>query len=118
MPTAILVDNSRHKARLREILVRHSYKVLAETEDCMEVLSLYKRYHPDLVLIDVSMSDMQGLECLEDLHNNYPKAKVIVCSELSDIRLLDRCAYLGVIDFIQKPLLHRLSSALDKIENN
>ncbi|SDP17025.1 response regulator [Halobacillus aidingensis] len=116
MPTALLVDNSREKFRLKSILERHSYKVLAETEDCMEVLSLYDRYHPELVLMDVSMSDMEGLECLEELHSKYPKAQVIVCSELSDIQLLDRCASLGVIDFIQKPLFHRLSSAIEKLQ--
>ncbi|WP_406944147.1 response regulator [Halobacillus sp. SY10] len=118
MPTAILVDNSRDKPRLKQILIRHSYKVLAETEECKEVLALYDRYHPDLVLIDVSMSDGKGLECLEDLHKMYPQAQFIVCSELSDIRLLDRCASLGVMDFIQKPLLHRLSSALEKLDND
>lgn len=118
MPTAILIDDSLHKTRLKEILVRHSYDVLAETKYCMEVLSLYDRYHPDLVLIDVSMSEMQGLECLENLRIKHPEAQVLVCSEMSDIHILDRCASLGVIDFIQKPLLHRLSSALEKLEDN
>ncbi|MGP4061482.1 response regulator [Halobacillus sp. H74] len=115
MPTAILVDDSCHKTRLKEILERHSYKVLAETDYCTEVLSLYDRYHPDLVLIDISMSEMQGLECLENLHGKYPIAQVLVCSEVSDIYILDRCASLGVTDFIEKPLLHRLSAALEVI---
>ncbi|GEN54944.1 response regulator [Halobacillus faecis] len=115
MPTAILVDNTRDKLRLKSILERHSYTVLAETEKGAEILSLYNRYQPDLVLMDVQISHRQGLKYLKELRSEYPKAQVIVCSEHSDIQLLDQCASIGVIDFIQKPLLHRLSSAIEKI---
>ncbi|MBN9653257.1 response regulator [Halobacillus sp. GSS1] len=114
MPTAILVDNTRDKLRLKSILERHSYTVLAETENGTEVISLYDRYQPDLVLMDVQTSDMQDLKALR---SKYPKAQVIVCSEHSDIHILDQCASIGVIDFIQKPLLHRLSPAIEKLNH-
>ncbi|MCH6547711.1 MAG: sigma-54-dependent Fis family transcriptional regulator, partial [Gemmatimonadetes bacterium] len=108
--------------------VREALKQLLEYED-MEVrtaesgsegLDAYNEFHPHLVLLDVKMAGMDGLETLAKLREEDPNAQVVMISGHGTIQTAVEATQLGAYDFLEKPLdtdriLLTLRNAFDRI---
>jgi len=77
------------RALIREI---PNVDVIAETGDGFETLSLVKSEKPDVVLLDITMPGLNGLEVAAQIHRKYPLSKVIILSMHSD----EDCVHLAV----------------------
>lgn len=100
----LLVDDSSLARRTaRQILEAAGYAVV-EAEDGMTALERYFLEKPDLVLLDLVMKGMMGLDVLEKLHQMDPKVRAIVLS--ADIQNSSRemAAAGGARDFLSKPI--------------
>ncbi len=111
-------DESTVLALARDILELHGYKVLtARNGD--EALKIYRAGPVDLVLLDLTMPVMGGLECLREILKTDPRARVIVSSGFSAESTVGEILEEGAIDYVQKPydidvLARIIRRALDK----
>lgn len=104
---------------ISEIVTESGHLVIGEAGDGIECLSRYKSLLPDLVLLDIIMPRMNGVEALKSLKKAYPDCKVIMCSSLSDQEKIIQAIRLGATDYIVKPFQRkRLISAINRADSS
>ncbi len=100
---------------LREIVEKGGFTVAAEAADGVEAVRQYKTHSPDLVLLDITMPEKDGLSALKEMKYYDRNAKVVMCSSLGQQKYIIRAIQLGAYDFIVKPFTEeRVISALRK----
>jgi two-component system chemotaxis response regulator CheY len=117
MPLQVLiVDDLRFmRTIIRDILETAGIDVVAEAENGAECLTLYHENRPDIVLLDITMPVMDGIEALRELKKQDPDSTVIMCSSLGQQEYIIKAIQLGARDFIVKPFNpERMLSALHK----
>jgi CheY-like chemotaxis protein len=84
MPRRVLIidDNSDFRTAARQLLERHGFVVVAEAETGNGGIAKAKAHHPDLVLLDVQLPDVDGFEVAERLSQLEPPVDVILTSSL------------------------------------
>ncbi len=102
----LIVDDQETNVRLLEyVLHSNGYRFVRGITDPRDVVPIYREYSPDLVLLDLIMPHMDGVELLEKLQqverDTYPSIVVISASTNDEARI--RSLALGAIDFISKP---------------
>jgi two-component system chemotaxis response regulator CheY len=103
----------------REILTERGYTIVGEATDGVDAVNKFQSLNPDLVLLDITMPNMNGLEAMRKIFAINPKAKVIMCSALGQQSLIVEAIRAGVKDFIVKPFKpERILSAIDKALQN
>lgn len=103
MTILVVDDEEAIRASLSGILEDEGFRVLC-AGDGMEAVSVVEREMPDLVLLDIWMPRMDGLETLQKLKETYPGLLVIMMSGHGTIETAVRSTKLGAYDFIEKPL--------------
>lgn len=98
---------------LRKILEEASYEV-CEARDGEEMIYMYEKEMPDLIMLDITMPKMDGLQGLKALRQKYPKAKVIMCSAMGQQAMVLDAIQSGAYDFIVKPF--EKSKVLDSVK--
>ncbi len=99
----------------REILSERGYTVVGEASDGIQAVERYRALRPDLVVLDITMPNMNGLEAMRKIFEIDPKARVIMCSALGQQNLIVEAIKAGVRDFIVKPFKpERILSAIEK----
>ena len=78
------------------------YQIVGEATDGLEALRLVKQYNPDIVLVDIVMPDMNGLEFIREVHKILPTCKSIILSCKDDVDYYREAISLGVCEYIQK----------------
>src|SRR2546426_2359491 len=104
-PGSILViDDEPHMLRyMRTLLEVDSYRVETLSSGLAALDRLQKEPLPDLVLLDVVMPDLDGLQTLERVHEMRPELKVVMLSCVSDPRTVVQAIRLGAQDYLPKP---------------
>lgn len=87
---------------MKKRMIDIGYEVVGSGKDGNEGLNLYLEKKPDLVLLDVTMPNKDGRECLIDIMKSNPKAKVVMVSALVDNKIKEECIKIGAKDFIGK----------------
>jgi len=119
MANILIVDDERSiRNSLKDILEHESYSV-ETAENGFMALDILKQKNIDLVLCDIKMPQMDGIELLENILQHYPSISIVMISGHGDIETAVNCIKKGAYDFIQKPLdLNRIlvtvRNALDK----
>ncbi|MFN6476726.1 PleD family two-component system response regulator [Nostoc sp. DedQUE07] len=90
---------------LRHFLEREGYQIV-EAQNGIEAINLFNQLHPDIVLLDAIMPDMDGFECctqleLLDCNKHTP---VLMITGLEDQESVDRAFAVGAMDFVTKPI--------------
>jgi len=122
MARIVVVDDSKFIATaLTATLEDKGHEVVGAGSDGNEGLELYKTHKPDLLLLDITMPNRDGRDCLEDVIKLNPDAKIIMISAIKEQEIVDSCLANGAKDFIQKPLQlgsdEYLDSFFTKINN-
>ena len=118
-PKILIVDDSALSRRtLRRILETADYEVV-EADDGMAALEVYFLEKPNLVLLDLVMKGMYGLEVLVKLREMDPNAQVVVASadiQSSTRQLVDDAGAIGFINkpFVTEPVLEAVEEAFAK----
>ena len=104
MNRILIVDDSMFmRLSLKQILQRNGFEVVAEGENGAKGVELYKRFKPDLVTLDITMPEMDGLEALINIKKINPDAKAIMISALGQESFVKQAIMNGAKSFIVKP---------------
>lgn len=116
----IVDDLGMMRRAIREALEADGIRVAGEAENGRIAVQLYSQLKPDLVLLDITMPVMDGLEALRRITLLDPRARVVMCSAMSGQKYVVRAIQLGAKDFIVKPFKRqRILSAVRKaVESN
>ncbi|HWQ68259.1 MAG TPA: response regulator [Methanospirillum sp.] len=116
MARLLLVDDAAYMRRLVGIMAKKGgHEVVGEAGTGQLAIELYKQEKPDLMLLDILMPDMNGLEVLKQIHSIDPHAKVIMCTASEQSQHVQEALISGAIDYIVKPFSQE--DLLEKIEN-
>ncbi|MDX9754521.1 MAG: response regulator [bacterium] len=115
--TVMIVDDAAFmRATLKDVITKGGYQVVAEAVNGKDALEKYKVHKPDVVTMDITMPEMDGLEALRQLMGINPGAKVIMCSAIGQQANVVEAIKNGAKDFIVKPFQpDRVLEALKKV---
>lgn len=116
MRRVLIVDDiSFIRSVIKDILIEGKFKVVGEASDGAQALGLYKALKPDVVLLDINMPVLDGIETLKRIRKINKDATVIMCSSLGDQESIINAISLGAKDFVVKPFRkERILSAIEK----
>ncbi len=102
----LVVDDEEINVKLLEyLLLRNGYRSVRSTTDPRDVVQLYLEFRPDLVLLDLNMPHMDGVEVMEKLYGieteTYPSIVIITANNNDEAKI--RCLDSGALDFLAKP---------------
>lgn len=102
----ILVADDSVFARevMKDILTRNGYKNILEVADGIEAVEVYEKEKPDLVLLDLIMDRMDGVEALQKILEKDKNARIIVASAVGQDTIVSRCMEIGSKGYIVKPV--------------
>lgn len=117
MEKVMIVDDSKTSRRvLRTILESYEYEVVGEAANGKEAVELYREVKPEVVTMDVTMPEMDGLEALELIMKEDAGAKVIMVTAAAQKNKMLDAIKLGAVDFIQKPFeAEQIVSIINKV---
>lgn len=103
MRVMIVDDAIFMRLTLKQIVESEGFEVIAEASNGAEAVTLYKTEKPDLVLMDITMPDMDGIEALKQIHEYDNGAEVIMISALGQQSKIVEAIESGAKNFIVKP---------------
>ncbi len=102
----MLVDDTAFMRRmLRDILVKAGFEVVAEAGNGREAVEKYRQTHPDLVIMDITMPEMDGIAAVREIIAGDPEARIVMCSALGQQEMILESLEAGAQDFVMKPFM-------------
>ncbi len=116
MATILIVDDAKFMRTLvKDALVPRGHEVIGEAENGNQAVEMYRKLKPDLVTMDITMREKDGIQAAEEILTFDPSARIIMVTALGQENLLTRAIKIGVRDFVVKPFPpERLQKAADK----
>jgi two-component system chemotaxis response regulator CheY len=113
----LIVDDAAFmRMMIKDILVKNGYEVVGEAADGFQAVEKFKELKPDLVTLDITMPEKDGISALKDIRSIDPEAKVIMCSAMGQQAMVIDAIQAGAKDFIVKPFqADRVIEAIKKI---
>ncbi len=112
----IVDDAAFMRMMIKNSLTGQGYTNLIEAGDGQEALNTYNAEKPDLVIMDITMPNMDGLQALQAIKSADPAAKVVMCSAMGQESMVVDAIRFGALDFIVKPFKpDRILQTVEKI---
>ena len=109
-------DAAFMRMMIKDILTKNGYNVAGEAENGAKAVEKYAELKPDLVLMDITMPEMDGIEALKKIKASDPAASVIMCSAMGQQAMVIESIQSGAKDFIVKPFqADRVIEAVQKV---
>ena len=109
-------DAACMRMMLKDILTKNGYNIAGEAENGAKAVEKYAELKPDLVLMDITMPEMDGIEALKKIKASDPGASVIMCSAMGQQAMVIESIQSGAKDFIVKPFqADRVIEAVQKV---
>lgn len=117
MAKIMIVDDAAFmRLIMKNIVTQYGHDVVAEAADGKDALKLYKQYKPDVVTMDITMPDMDGIEAVKAIVSFDKRANIVMCSAAGDHAKVYNAFKVGAKDYILKPFQEdRVLEALNKI---
>ena len=105
MAKSILIcdDAAFMRMMIKDILVKNGYNIAGEAENGVKAVEKYQETKPDLVLMDITMPEMDGIQALKKIKAIDANASVVMCSAMGQQAMVIESIQSGVRDFIVKP---------------
>lgn len=105
MPKVLIVDDSAFlRSRLCKLLGEHGYQTI-QAEDGVQAVDMYRTERPDVVLMDITMPNMNGMDALMRIRMQDSQARVIMLTALDQKLVAARAVHMGAKDFLVKPVM-------------
>ena len=109
-------DAAFMRMMIKDILSKNGYNVAGEAENGAKAVEKYAELKPDLVLMDITMPEMDGIQALKKIKESDPSALVIMCSAMGQQAMVIESIQAGAKDFIVKPFqADRVLEAVRKV---
>lgn len=115
----LIVDDAAFmRMMLKDILNKNGYDVCGEAGNGNEALDKYKELKPDLVTLDITMPEKDGISALKDIRAFDSNAKCVMCSAMGQQAMVIEAIQSGAKDFIVKPFqADRVLESIRKVLN-
>ncbi|TYO96285.1 response regulator [Desulfallas thermosapovorans] len=115
----LIVDDATFmRMMIKNIVTKNGFEVVAEAENGAQAVKLYAEHKPDLVTMDITMPEMDGIEGVKAIKKIDPNAKIIMCSAMGQQSMVMEAIQAGAMDFIVKPFKQdRILQAIDRVMN-
>lgn len=108
-------DAAFMRMMIKDILTKNGFNVVGEAENGLVAVDKYKELQPDLVLMDITMPEMDGIQALKKIREFDSAAKVVMCSAMGQQAMVIEAIQSGAKDFIVKPFqADRVIEAVNK----
>ncbi|MBL7071341.1 MAG: response regulator [Candidatus Omnitrophica bacterium] len=116
MPSILVVDSKKEIRDFAERFLKERNFEVFSAGTGEEAVDLTRERRPDIVLLEISMEGMGGLNVLRRIREVSARTKVIVVSKVDDTNIMDEAKRLGVTAYLTKPIL--LNQLLDVVTRN
>ena len=96
-------DAAFMRMMIKDILTKNGYEVAAEAENGIKAVEKYNETKPDLVMMDITMPEMDGIQALKKIKEVDASANIIMCSAMGQQAMVIESIQSGARDFIVKP---------------
>ena len=111
MTVLIVEDNEAMRQTIRK-LMDDLTEVIAECDDGAQALGAYRQHHPDWVLMDIKMKELDGLAATRQIKAAFPQARIVIVSGHDDARLRRAAGKAGACAYVNKENLLELRQIL------
>lgn len=102
--TIIVVDDSTFASKqIKDLVEENGYEVIGYAKSGEEGIKMYEELHPDIVILDIIMPGIDGIETAEILEKSDPDVTILMLSSLCDTGTLEEVRAIGVKYLIPKP---------------
>ena len=111
----VVDDAAFMRMMLKDILTKNGFEIAGEAENGLRAIDRYKEVSPDLVLMDITMPELDGIGAVKQIKALDPNAKIIMCSAMGQQAMVLESIQAGARDFIVKPFqADRIIEAVNK----
>lgn len=116
MINVLIVDDSKFvRNSIKKMLSIGNFGIAGEAEDGIMAIEQYILLKPDIVIMDIMMPRMNGIEAIKEIKKVDPKSKIVVCSSLHQDHVIKEANEAGALDFLFKPFeMSTLTNVLQK----
>jgi len=113
----LIVDDAAFmRMMIKDILTKNGYEVVGEAEHGIRAIEKYKELMPDLVIMDITMPEMDGIEAVRQIRKLNADSQIIMCSAMGQQAMVIESIQAGARDFIVKPFqAERVIEAVKKV---
>ncbi|MBR4753767.1 MAG: response regulator [Lachnospiraceae bacterium] len=117
MAKILIVDDAAFmRMMIKDVITKNGFEVAGEAVNGMDAVDKYNELKPDLVLMDITMPEMDGIQALKKIKEGDGDAKVIMCSAMGQQAMVIEAIQSGAKDFIVKPFQpERILEAVQKV---
>lgn len=102
--TILVVDDAAFmRMMIKDILNKNGYSVVGEADNGLNAIERYEELKPDLVTMDITMPEMDGITAVKEIRKRNPNARIIMCSAMGQQAMVIDAIQAGARDFIVKP---------------
>ncbi|HHU32989.1 MAG: response regulator [Zhaonellaceae bacterium] len=112
----LIVDDAAFmRMMIKDILTKNGYEVVGEAENGAKAVQMYKELKPELVTMDITMPEMDGIQAVREIKKIDSSAKIIMCSAMGQQMMVMEAIQAGARDFVVKPFQQeRVIQAIEK----
>lgn len=113
----LIVDDAAFmRMMIKDVLSKNGFTIAGEAENGAKAIEKYKECTPDLVIMDITMPEVDGIEAVKEIKKINDAAKVIMCSAMGQQAMVIEAIQAGAKDFIVKPFqAERIIEAVKKV---
>lgn len=117
MAKVMVVDDAAFmRMMLKQMLTELGHDVVGEAVNGKDAIEKFEQLEPELVTMDITMPEMDGIEALKSIKGANPSAKIIMCSAMGQQGMVVEAIQAGAMDFIVKPFQkERVGEAVSKV---
>jgi len=103
--TFVITDDALFmRTLLRNIIEQNEeYEVVGEASNGIEAIEVAKKYQPDILTLDITMPEMDGIQAVKEILKVSPKTRIIMVSAMGQQSMVIEAIKLGAKDFVVKP---------------
>lgn len=104
MARVMVVDDTAFmRLKLKQILQEFGHEIVGEAENGKIAVNKYKSVDPDIIFMDITMPEMDGIEAVKKLKEIDPEVKIVMCSAMGQKKIVLEAIRSGAVNFVVKP---------------